>query len=284
MPAILALSAAALARDFDLAMSHSAGTRILLLMLLLVAAIAFAAAPARRPVLEEAPGAMDERPGKTVLFLGNSRIFVNDLPRMVRDVADSAHSPVRYDVHMRAWGAATLEEHANNDGDREALRQRWDMVILQTQSASFYNEASARDFETYGEKLVQAARAAKSPVALIANWTLGPNFYRGAPAEAAAWSKAYGETTERKTRALAERIGAGVIDLERAFDDAQSALPDIALTTDGNHPSHAGTFLAALVIYGYLSQADLANISWRPFDMSRETATALKQIAARHLH
>lgn len=258
--------------------------RILVLSLLVVVAIGVAAGMNRRPVLEEALGVMDERPGKSILFLGNSRIFVNDLPRMVRDVADSAHSPIRYDVHMRAWGGATFQEHVNNDGDREALRQRWDMVILQTQSASFYNEQSARDFETYGEQLVRAARAENSPVALIANWTLGPNFYRGGAAEATAWSKAYGETTEWKTRALAERVGAGVIDLERAFDNAQSALPDIALTTDGNHPSHAGTFLAALVIYGYLSQADLANVSWRPYDMSRETAAALKQIAAHYLH
>jgi len=234
--------------------------------------------------MEEKPGAMDDRPGKSVLFLGNSRIFVNDLPKMVRDVADSAQSPIRYDVHMRAWGNATLEEHARDEGDREALSRRWDMVVIQAQSASFVDAQSIRDFETYGEQLVRAARAANSPVALIANWTLGPNYYRGTPADAAAWSKAYGETIERNTRALAERAGAGVIDLERAFDDAQSALPDIALTTDGNHPSHAGTFLAALVIYGYLSQAALANIPWRPYDMSPETAAALKRIAAHYRH
>jgi len=258
--------------------------RSMIWSLLLVAAIGVLAGMNRRPVLEESPGVMDNRPEKSVLFLGNSRIFVNDLPKMVRDVADSAQSPVRYDVHMRAWGNATLEEHAHDDGNREALSRRWDMVIIQTQSASFVDAQSIRDFNLYGEELVRAARAANSPVALIANWTLGPNYYRGTPADAAAWSNAYGETIERNTRALAEQTGAGVIDLEGAFDDAQATLPDMALTTDGNHPSHAGTFLAALVVYGYLSQADLANIPWRPYDMSPETAAALKRIAARYRH
>ena len=255
--------------------------RILGLSALLAAAIVgLAALPHRMTLLEEPPRAIDERPGQSVLFLGNSRIFVNDLPKMVRDVADSAHSTVRYDVHMRAWGAATLKEHWNDEGDRSALQKPWGMVIIQTQSGTFGDEASARDFADYGEKLIRAAEAGGSPVALMANWTLGANFFDG---DAAA-SQRYGDRIEQGTRALAEPTGAGVIDLERAFEDAAASAPEVALTSDGNHPTHAGTFLAALVIYGYLSHADVANVSWRPYDMSEATATKLKDIAARHIY
>jgi hypothetical protein len=153
-------------------------------------------------------------------------------------------------------------------------------VIIQTQSGTFGDEASARDFADFGEKLIRAAEASGSPVALMANWTLGPNFFDG---DAAA-SQQYGERIEQGTRALAEPTGAGVIDLERTFEDAAASAPDVALTSDGNHPTHAGSFLAALVIYGYLSHADVANVSWRPFDMSEATAMQLKDIAARHLY
>ena len=258
-----------------------AGRRVLFMFLTtgLAAVFVVAAFSNRMPLLEEPLRAVDERPGLSVLFLGNSRIFVNDLPKMVRDVADSAHSPVRYDVHMRAWGAATLKEHWNDEGDRDALQKPWGMVILQTQSGTFGDAASTRDFAEYGEKLIRAAEAGGSPVALMANWTLGPNFFDG---DAAA-SQRYGDRIEQGTRALAEPTGAGVIDLERAFEDAAASAPELALTSDGNHPTHAGSFLAALVIYGYLSHADVSNVSWRPYDMSKATATQLKDIAARYL-
>ena len=74
----------------------------------------------------------------------------------------------------------------------------------------------------------------------------------------------------------------------RAFRSVFSKTPatgaEIALTSDGNHPTHAGAFLAAVAIYGYLSHDDIANVTWRPFDMTEATAAKLKDIAARHLH
>jgi len=87
---------------------------------------------------------------------------------------------------------------------------------------------------------------------------------------------------------LFHKLGAGV-DLpprfsERLFEDAEASAPEIALTSDGNHPTHAGTFLAAVAIYGDLSHDEVANVAWRPFDMTEATAAKLKDIAARHLY
>ena len=118
----------------------------------------------------------------------------------------------------------------------------------------------------------------------MANWGLGPSFFSGDRQAATAAARAYAAKVGRETRALARLSGAGVIDLEGAFAEADASVPEVAMTEDGNHPSHAGTFLAALVIYGYLSHADLANIDWRPYDMSNATAKTLKEIAARHLN
>jgi hypothetical protein len=255
----------------------------LLLAFLAVVVILVAMQGLRRPLIEEPPGMLDERPGQSVLFLGNSRITTNDLPRMVREVADSAQSPIRYDVAMRAWGGATFEEHWNDAGDRAALQKPWGRVILQTQSVSFVNQQNARGFADYGERLIRAAKEGGSPVALIANWTLGTAMFEGDATQAAALSKMYGERIEQQTRALAERAGAEVIDLERAFADAEALAPEIALTSDGNHPTQAGTFLAAVVIYGWLSQDDVAKVSWRPPGMSEAAAAKLKDVAARSL-
>jgi hypothetical protein len=37
------------------------------------------------------------------------------------------------------------------------------------------------------------------------------------------------------------------------------------------------------VIYGYLSQADISSVTWRPTEMSAATMEKLKEIAARHV-
>ncbi|MGA2043775.1 MAG: hypothetical protein ABSG83_10415 [Roseiarcus sp.] len=250
----------------------------------LAAVVVVAALLVPKKVIQEPQRPVDERPGQSALFLGNSRIFANDLPKMVRDVADSARSPVRYDVHMRAWGGATLRQHWGDQGDQDALKKPWGTVILQAESGAFGDYESTRDFTLYGQKLIRAAQDNGSQVALMANWTLGPSHFNGEDRSLAGDPKLYGQRIEQCTRALAGPTGAGVIDLERAFDEAAEEMPDVGLTSDGNHPSHAGTFLAALVIYGYLSHADLKDVSWRPYDMSRETAAQLKEIAGRHLH
>jgi hypothetical protein len=234
------------------------------------------------PLIEEPPRPIDARQGESVMFLGNSRIYGNDLPKVVRDIADSAGSPIRYDVHMRSWLAATFKELWNDGGDRAALQNPWGKVILQPESGAFWDESSARDTRTYGEKLIRAAEAGGSEVALMANWTRGPNFFDGDAEQAALASKRYGELMARETRALAEKTGADVIDLEGAFAEAEERAPEIPLTLNGNDPNHAGSYLAGLVIYGYLSGEDLAKVDWRPSDLSETQASLLKEIAARH--
>ena len=96
-------------------------------------------------------------------------------------------------------------------------------------------------------------------------------------------AQTYGERTELETRALAERAGAGVADLEAAFADAATIMPEAELIEDGNHATLAGGYLAALVLYGRISQAPLANVTWRPAGMSDDPADRLVQIAKRHL-
>ena len=254
---------------------------VFLLALFPLAAVAFAFG-VRRPVIEEPPGAVDSRPGQSILFLGNSRVVANDLPRMVRDVADSANSPIRYDVHMRAWAAATLREHLDDDGDRAELRKPWDMVILQPQSGAFESQAIERDFVDAGAKLIREAQESGSHVAVMANWTLGPSHFNGEDRAIAGDPRSYGRLIDEGTRSLAEPMGAGIIELQRAFEDAEDAEPHVALTTDGNHPSHAGTYLAALVIYRFLSHDNLEHVSYRPYDMTPETAAKLKRVAMRY--
>jgi len=241
---------------------------------------AWAALGAKRGgVFEEMAGALDQRPGVSVLFIGNSRTYVNDLPHVLREMADSAGSPLRYDVAMRAWGGATLHDHWGNAGDQAALEKHWDFVILQTQSGTFADPRLMADFNTYGAKLSDAARAQGAKVAVISNWTSGANYFQGDQAA----SRAYGDAIARGTSDFSRATGDSVIDFNSVFADAAANAPEIALLSDGNHPTPAGTYLAALTLYRFLTHDSADKVTWRPSGMSEDVERRLKDIAARHL-
>jgi hypothetical protein len=52
--------------------------------------------------------------------------------------------------------------------------------------------------------------------------------------------------------------------------------PSIKLTSDGNHPTVAGTYLYALVVYAQLSNGPVAGVAYVPEELSADEAKALR--------
>lgn len=74
-------------------------------------------------------------PGDTtrVLFIGNSYTHVNQLPELIRGLAESEGRIFEY--RMIAPGGCTLQKHIGNPDVETALRSgRWDFVVIQEQS------------------------------------------------------------------------------------------------------------------------------------------------------
>src|SRR5947208_15288789 len=68
-----------------------------------------------------------------VLFIGNSYTYVNDLPAMFAELAQSGGH--RVETGMVAVGGSTLGEHAASVATAAKLTSaRWDLVVLQEQS------------------------------------------------------------------------------------------------------------------------------------------------------
>lgn len=153
-------------------------------ILLLAATIAglswfqFVNTASARDVGRDAVDLFDPRPRQDILFVGNSRLFTNDLPSMVRAVADSADSPVRYRVRMWALPGRRFVDHAGNESVQRLLAQRWDRVILQAQSAEQFGEEERASFAANGRRLVGRARSAGSPASLVVNWTYSEEEFR----------------------------------------------------------------------------------------------------------
>jgi len=81
-------------------------------------------------LLVPAAGAQDTL---RVLFVGNSHTYTNNLPALVRLLAEGAGHPLQ--TGMSAPGGSTLRQHAAHEPTRTAiLAGDWDLVVLQEQS------------------------------------------------------------------------------------------------------------------------------------------------------
>ena len=171
-----------------------------------------------------------------VLFVGNSLTYANDLPEMVRALALASGETLR--VGMVANPDWSLEDHWNGGGARSAIRRGWDVVVLQ-QGPSSLPESRALLID-YTRRFAGEIRAAGATPALYAVW---PSLSRSGDFDRA--SESY--------RLAAADVGGTLLPAGEAWRAAWRVDPALALySPDGLHPSVAGTYVAALVIYARL--------------------------------
>jgi hypothetical protein len=202
-----------------------------------------------------------------VLFLGNSYTYFNNLPRMVEEFAAAAGGR-KIETRMIAPGGASLADHLENKRTLEAIRTgRWDYVVLQEQSqlGAVYlvngepRVANAEAFFAAARALDAEIRKAGAATVVYHTWPR-----RDAPdSDRAMLDYAYTHLT-RELKAL--RAPAGP-----AWQRARAELRGASLyAEDGSHPSTAGSYMAAAVIYATLTGTNPvggpAKISGAPVD------------------
>jgi hypothetical protein len=175
-----------------------------------------------------------------LLFIGNSLTYTNDLPAMIRQLglAVGGKTPV---VESVAIPDFSLEDHWNRGDAQQAIRRdKWDFVVLQ-QGPSALPESRVLLVE-YTRKFAEEIRAVGGRPALYMVWP---------PASRA---PEWDQVTESYV-AAAREVNGVVFPVGEAFRAARRRDPGLALLGgDGFHPSVAGTYLAALVIYAQVSQ------------------------------
>jgi hypothetical protein len=255
--------------------------RFVLLIVILVLAAIYSSPLYRmaRHGWREAADLLDNRPVRTVLIVGNSRVYYNDMPFMIRNIADAAGEPIRWDVTALAKPGATFETHWADPDVHALLARRWDLVILQAESAAQYEPARNESFRRFGRRLVLESRKNGSPVALVVGWVYGEKLFEGYPG---ARDRMQSEMQEQHRR-FAEDNGVDLINVGRAWRGIESQLPALALTIDGNHPSLAGSYIEALAIYRYLSDRPLLAATYRPERMSATDAGVIVHEVDRHI-
>jgi hypothetical protein len=172
-----------------------------------------------------------------VLFVGNSLTYANDLPLIVQALATAAGEKLA--VETLAYGGAALEDHWNDGGALRALeRQRWDVVVLQQGPSSV--PESREHLRKWTKKFAEPIRKAGARPALYMVWPDKSRF------------SFFDDVRESYSLAAADVDGiflpAGEVFLAAWRRDPRAPL----YGGDDFHPSAAGSYAAALSIYGML--------------------------------
>lgn len=181
--------------------------------------------------------AQDSDDAHRLLFIGNSLTYTNNLPLLVEAVF--AGAGISVSTEMIAKPGISLHDHwysPQRQAEKAIARGGWTTVIMQ-------QGPSARP-----ESRLDLRKAVKRFAKFIADANAKPGLYCVWPQQDR--SEDFDAVIE-SYRLAADDIGATFFPVGAAW---RSAPPDISLySPDGIHPTVAGSYLAALVIYGVLS-------------------------------
>jgi len=169
-----------------------------------------------------------------VLFIGNSLTFANDVPAIVEALADSQRKHL---IHKSvAFPNYSLQDHwERGDARRAIASQRWDVVVLQQGPSAL--EESRQSLLEYTRLFAKEIRAAGATPALYMVW----------PSEARL--RDFDRVVESYKLAAVE-VNGMLLPAGAAWREAWKHDTKLDLyAADRLHPSLAGSYLAALVIY-----------------------------------
>lgn len=203
-----------------------------------------------------------------VLFVGNSLTATNDLPAQAARLAAAAGRRLEY--RTVAFGGYNLEDHWTNGEARRALATKsWDVVVMQQGPSAF--PESQFDLRTWVMRFADEARSNGTRPALLTVWPEG-------------WRQAALPEVIRGYRRAAEAAGAELLPAGLAWQLAWRCNARVPLYGgDGFHPSPAGTYAAALVVYGRLFRAPLRTRALAHGGVPARTTRLVQASAARAL-
>ena len=214
-----------------------------------------------------------------VLFIGNSYTRFNDLPRMVRSISEAVPGgrPV---VASRVTGPGfSLRRHWEHPELHTQIAEGdYDALVLQGRSLGPIE--APQELREYAVRFAQHAQSHGARIVLFETWARHQDhrLYRGqdvhTPDEMLA-------RIEQVYTSLGDELSAPVAPVGRAWGQARTALPRTALhRPDGTHPSVAGTYLSALVLYTTLTGRDPRQTSYRPYPLGRRQTHRIRELVA----
>lgn len=255
---------------------------IITLALIIIGALHFALQPEPDPDYSDSPFRDSGYPAESssVLFLGNSHVFQNNLPFMLEHLAasDDRHPPLR--TLSSTWGNATLKDHFHSEQSVDMIRDhKADFVILQ--GAGFEPFMAPDEYVEYQSRLATEAQSAGSEIILFQVWANSPEFWAYDGPDGL--NDAFAHIEEVTERVLQKEPRASTLaPVGRAWHDIQNSQHrPVLYDRNGNLASPSGSYLAALVIYRAIRGAELPDGLWHPASITREQAAVFREFAER---
>ena len=200
-----------------------------------------------------------------VLWIGNSLVYYNDLPKMVAELAKAGgQRPLANE--QETPGGCTLEKHWT---DGKALKKlaahKWDFVVLQEHSQKPLTDPKPM-FE-YANKFDAEIQKQGGKTLLYLPFPLAK-----APENQAKLTKLHED--------LAAKLKARVVPVGPAWAKAQAEpTPPNLFNNDGVHPNRTGSYLAACMFYAAIYGKSPEGLPGNIGGLSEEEAKSLQAIA-----
>lgn len=226
------------------------------------------------------------RPFVSVLFIGNSHTYVNNVPLQVQDLSSEieADSP-RIVSAMLAHGGVSLLAHRHNPILAEALdRFKWDVIVIQDRSNAHLYEKTHLEFHEVIDWFKKRTDPSKTRLVLYATWAYRRDIGIYRAEVQSEWSMP--QTPSEMNALVAEeyrkagrRVGASVAPVGTCWLMAEDQ--DSLYAKDGNHTSRKGARLAAYVLYRTITMA-VSGEPQRALDAESDEAFCARIHAAPH--
>ena len=257
---------------------------VFLLCLLAAPAWAYTDVPGTSAVnVSKVAGAPDKK--VSVLFLGNSYTYFNDLPKMLADIASGdADSHVQYEIQSVTKAGGTLQALWDEGDGLKALQARkWDYVVLQEQSFWAVLPENVEGTAAAAQKWnAEIAKAGAKPLIFV-TWARQPDsfWYTDSRYNFLHNPKYMQQKFDDASAALAKELGAQTVPV----GDAWAALTNKdrkwpLYREDSHHPTVAGSYLAALVFYKTISGRSPETSTFVPQGVNADSAAILRKTAA----
>ena len=185
-----------------------------------------------------------------VLFVGNSLVYVNNLPATLRALAAAQAVPVRITTATFAAPGGTVAERWKDGHAAAALRGgTWDAIVLQERGgllacmveAEQRAQGECRASERAHKQFADLAREHGARTLLLATW--GPN-------------EAWQLKLDRAIKQLASRTSADVIPAGSVLRAYAAEHPQTPTFPDKVHPSLPATLIMAAQLYRAITGSD----------------------------
>jgi hypothetical protein len=190
--------------------------------------------PERYTRLTFSPGTPQTR----VLMIGDSLTYYNDLPGLLQQLSARETAPIS--IESKTFPLRSLRQHLSVDNSLEAVRNgHFDYVVLQDFSDDPINQfdASLNSFLKFSDE----TRRAGGKTIIFWNW-----MHTDAQSQYPAMENAY--------QKIAQETHAQLAPIGKAWHQCLADHPEIKLYLDDRHPSDAGSYLTACVLYDVLYQ------------------------------